>query len=49
MAADEVMNSNGMQIFEKRKIAASYHDWKPLIWWQDSKHFFWHQLHLIWG
>jgi hypothetical protein len=47
MAADELQNFNGKRVFEKAKIAASYHDRNPLTFWQDSKHFFWHQLHLI--
>jgi hypothetical protein len=39
MAADELLNFHGKQVFEKTKIAASYHERNPLTWWQDSKHF----------
>jgi len=37
MAADEELYLNGEQVFEKRKIVASYHDRNPLTCWQDSK------------
>jgi hypothetical protein len=30
MAADELLNFHGKQVFEKTKIAASYHDRNPL-------------------
>jgi hypothetical protein len=49
MAADELLKFNGKRVFEKTKIAAIYHDRSPLTWWQDSKYFFGHQLHLISG
>jgi hypothetical protein len=49
MTADELLNFNGKQVFENTRDAASYHDTKPLTWWQASKHFFWHHLHLISG